>query len=170
MGLPADYGKSNNPADDAAENHPQHEGVTTKGHFAKGNPGGLKEISGGKKRRARRRLTAKVVQDLWEDWRDHGPAAIAAMRTQDPASYVRAALSLMPKDITLTINPIEKMTDDRLLEYIRSLEEAILATPTGYAGAVGETEGGTATTIEHEEAQSLSAIQETDGVPRGGLH
>lgn len=141
-----------------------------KGHFIAGNLGSKPGAPGLVKRRARRALTTKVMQDLWADWRDHGAEAIARLRKEDVSTYVRCAVSLLPKDITLNVNPIEQMPDDRLLEYIRSIEQAIVTAIASSVGAPSEIEGGTCETIIDQEADALPALQEAGGIPRGGMH
>jgi hypothetical protein len=49
---------------------------------------------GGKPADARNRVQAKFISALADDFDQHGPAAIAAMREKDPASYIRAIVSL----------------------------------------------------------------------------
>jgi len=147
-----------NPADPSDPVHPHTPDQSVKGHFLPGNSGTRKGVPGGRKRGSRVRFTAKVMHDLWADWRDHGAEAIARCREEDVSTYVRCAIALLPKDINVNVNPIEKMSDDRLLEYIRGLEEAIVAAVAAASGATGGDEGGAATTIEHEEIKSLSPV------------
>lgn len=158
MGLPKGYGSANNPAAETDEAHATAPDHSTKGHFVSGNRGAIKGAPFKIKRERRRVFTTKVLSDLLADWKEHGPSAIAACRLEDPSGYVRAAISLLPKDINVNVNPIEQMPDDRLLDYIRGLEETIVAAIAAGAGTTGGTEGGAGETIEHEEAQSLSSV------------
>lgn len=78
-----------------------------------GNPGG-------KPTGARDRFTRKVWTDWSNDWEIGGPDAIARVRRDDPATYVRVAASLMPKETEVTLrNELDQMTDAELRELIR---------------------------------------------------
>ena len=46
---------------------------------------------GGRPAGARNRLIKAILDDLLEDWREHGAAAIKLMRVERPGDYVRAA-------------------------------------------------------------------------------
>lgn len=159
MGLPKDYGAANNAPVSDDPPHPDHAGLSKRGHFTKGYASGYAGSKTGRKRGSRVKFTAKVMKDLWVDWRDHGAEAIARCRKEDVSTYVRAAVALLPKDINITVNPIAEMPDDRLLDYIRGLEEVIVAAIAASAGTACGIEGGAAETIIDQEAVALPTLQ-----------
>src|SRR5437763_9811353 len=69
---------------------------------------------------ARNALQGQFVTALADDFERHGAAAIAAMREKDPASYIPAIASLMPKEVEIG-RPMEGLTDDELRDAISAL-------------------------------------------------
>ena len=55
------------------------------------------------------------VAALYDDFQDHGSAAIAACRVEKPDVYVRVIASLLPKDVHLKVQSLDELTDDQLL-------------------------------------------------------
>ena len=49
------------------------------------------------------RLQAAFLNDLFEDWKEHGIEAIRVMRDEKPAEYVKVVASLMPKEVELDL-------------------------------------------------------------------
>ena len=86
-----------------------------------GNPGG-------KPLRARNRLSGAFLNELADDFDQHGRAAILACREQSPARYLAIIASLLPKELRLEHDrPLSGCTDEELtsmLDLVRSrLEE-----------------------------------------------
>jgi len=59
------------------------------------------------------------------DWEANGPAAIVKVRTEKPDAYLKVVASILPKDLNVNFNPADTMTDEQLIERIRSLDAAI---------------------------------------------
>jgi hypothetical protein len=62
------------------------------------------------------------------DWRrislqDHGSAAIAACRAEQPAVYLKVIASLLPKDVTLTTRNFDDLSDDQLMRKLALVTE-----------------------------------------------
>src|SRR5258707_1495250 len=51
----------------------------------------------GRPKGSRNRLSERFIADFCEVWEEHGIAALRTLVTSDPASLVRAAVSLIPK-------------------------------------------------------------------------
>jgi hypothetical protein len=85
---------------------------------------------GGRPLGARTKLTQKVLEDILADWRDNGPAAIKAMRIEDPAGYCRVVCSTLPKELTVeTVNSdLAELTDEELADAIAHIR-SLRATP-----------------------------------------
>jgi hypothetical protein len=56
---------------------------------------------GGRPRGARNRLARKFLDDLLEDWEEHGAGAIKIMRIEDPAKYVTIVAQVLPREFEL---------------------------------------------------------------------
>jgi hypothetical protein len=77
---------------------------------------------GGRPRGARNRLARKFLDDLLEDWEEHGAGAIKIMRIEDPAKYVTIVAQVLPREFELNIGPIEsELADDALDALIEAL-------------------------------------------------
>lgn len=72
-----------------------------------GNPAGRPKGS-------KNKLSEAFVDALYADWQERGPEAIRRCAEEDPAAYLRIIASIIPKDINVTVNPLEDMTDDEL--------------------------------------------------------
>lgn len=59
------------------------------------------------------------------DWEANGPAAIRVVRETKPDAYLKVVASILPKDLNVNFNPADTMTDEQLIERIRSLDAAI---------------------------------------------
>jgi hypothetical protein len=65
------------------------------GQYAKGSSGNL----GGNAQRTRHMFSKAFVEALLEDFREWGPQAIARVRTETPAAYLRICAMLVPTDV-----------------------------------------------------------------------
>src|SRR6188472_4623543 len=81
-----------------------------------GNPGGRPKGS-------RNRLSEDFVAALYDDFQDHGSAAIAACRAEKPDVYVRVIAGLLPKDMTIKVQQLDDLTDDQLMRKLAVLTE-----------------------------------------------
>src|SRR4051812_25541315 len=87
----------------------------SRGLFQKGSPPGP-----GRPKGARNKLSEALLEALDADFKEHGKNAITEMRQKDPAAYVRALVSLVPKEmhLTTTSSPFSELSDDDLAELI----------------------------------------------------
>lgn len=79
----------------------------------------------GRPKGARSKLGEAFIEDMLADWEANGPAAIRQVREKKPADYLKVVASILPKDLNVNFNPTEAMTDEQLIERIRSLDAAI---------------------------------------------
>ena len=91
--------------------------------FEKGN--NHSNGKGGRPKNSRNKLCRAVVEDLLNDWADGGAAAIKIMRMEDPSAYVRAMVSIIPKEI-LFQSGMADLDDDSLDELIVHIRERLL--------------------------------------------
>lgn len=59
------------------------------------------------------------------DWEANGPVAIRKVRETKPDAYLKVVASILPRDLNVNINQTDHMTDEQLIERIRSLDAAI---------------------------------------------
>src|SRR5690349_16800178 len=94
------------------------------GRFAKGfsgNPGGSPE--------ATRRLVNKAfLEALAKDFQEGGAQAIAKVRKEQPAAYMKICALLVPREMKVEhSNPLKDLTDEQLeamIEYLKASLEA----------------------------------------------
>ena len=87
------------------------------GRFITGNNGG------GRPKGSRNKLGEQLISDLYADWMEHGPAAIAAMRRQKPAEYVKVVAAILPKEVKVNERPLEEMSTDEIRDAIARIDE-----------------------------------------------
>lgn len=107
--------------------------------FKPGNPGRPKG--------ARNKLGEAFIEDLLHSWEAQGPEAISRVIQEKPEQYLKVIASLMPKDLNVNFNPTDEMTDDQLIQRVRSLSAAIQ--PFLDAQGTGPIVGGTGPETAH---------------------
>lgn len=65
--------------------------------------GGRNRAPAPRAQNARAMLGGAFLAAVYRDWRDHGPQALEAVRTERPHDYVRMVASLMPKEVASRI-------------------------------------------------------------------
>jgi Family of unknown function (DUF5681) len=73
--------------------------LTRRGQFQPGQSGN----PAGKPVGARSILTKSLIEDLAEEWREGGRAALKVLRIEKPDKFVLAALSILPKDVLVSL-------------------------------------------------------------------
>jgi len=86
-----------------------------------GNPAGRKPGS-------RNKLTEAFLKALCDDFEANGVDAIAAVRLEDPAAYVKVIAMLCPKELEMK-RPLGDLSDDELLDSIDALQRFVLGSP-----------------------------------------
>jgi hypothetical protein len=94
---------------------------TEQGRFVQGSSGN----PAGRPKGSRNKLSEAFWNDLAEAWDQHGKEAMKTLATEEPAKFVQVAASLMPKEVKVSQNPIEDMTDEQLEEAIAALSADI---------------------------------------------
>jgi hypothetical protein len=77
----------------------------------------------GRPKGSRNKLSEDFVAALYDDFQNHGPAAIAACRAEKPDVYVRVIASLLPKDVNMKVQQLDDLTDDQLMRKLAVLTE-----------------------------------------------
>ena len=101
----------------------------------------------GRPKGARNKLGEAFLEAMHADFAEHGVAAITAVREEKPDQYLKVIASILPRDLNVNINPNAELTDDQLVERIRSLDAAIR--PFLDSQGTGSVDGGTGPATAH---------------------
>ena len=95
--------------------------------------------------------------DLLEHWKEHGPAAIAAVYKDSPSTYLKCVAAVLPRDLNVNVNIYDGLTTDELRAQLLDLQAAAREFDrANRAPAKLELEG------TAEPTPNLPAIPETD--------
>jgi hypothetical protein len=134
-----------------AKTDPTYSPKRINGKFApgySGNPGGSLEAT-------RRSFNKDFLLALAADFKQHGPSAIARVRKEQPAAYMKICALLVPREMRVEhSSAIKAMTDEQIEAAIEAIQ-GMLAARAGEAAKVIE---GTAETV---------ALPAPDVVPDG---
>ena len=114
-----------------------------------GNPAGRPKGS-------RNKLAEACINDLYADWQEGGAAAIKKMRDERPHEYVRAVVSILPKEVK--IERIDDMTDDQLTKRISQLA-ADLGVALGIVEGANRAADGAEAPEGSDQAPSVQTLQ-----------
>jgi hypothetical protein len=96
-------------------------------------------------KRGKRTLGDDFLAAVRADFRTHGAGVIAEVRADKPDQYLKIVLSVLPKDLHVSINQLDGLSDDEIRSRIRGLEAALkpfledLGGEDGISGAAGGT-------------------------------
>ena len=110
--------------------------------------------TGGRSRGVKNRLSQAFLTALAEDFEQYGVEAIKICRVERPNEYLRVIAHLMPKELEVTVGPLQEISDvelEKLIEHARS--RIIDLTPNARTGEGSET--------DREPAKLLSSVSET---------
>jgi len=105
--------------------------------FKPGNPYGFKPGNPGRPHNARNKLTLRVFEDVLKHWQDpseHDPKmprginALERMYKHKPVEYVRAVLSILPKELQVE-SITQGMSPQELETIIVKIREYLATTP-----------------------------------------
>lgn len=91
------------------EQNPRYRGLKPFQPGQSGNPAG-------RPKGARSKLGEAFLENLLNDWSEHGVQAIADMRTKNPTDYCKVVASILPKEIAVTVSEYEDLSDAELAE------------------------------------------------------
>jgi len=104
------------------------------GQFLQGASGNPK----GRPVGARSKLGEAFLEALNKDFDAHGEQVICEVRVEKPDQYLKVIASLMPKEMSLTVNdPLEDLTDDEIATRLSSLHTALSSYLGDGSGDVG---------------------------------
>lgn len=92
----------------------------------------------GRTKGSRNKLGEDFLTDLLEVWGEKGKACIEATARDHPEKLVSIVAGILPKELNVTTNPAEELSDDDLAAGIASLR-AIIAAQQAREGSDSET-------------------------------
>jgi len=98
-------------------------------------------------KRTKKTLGDDFLAAVRADFRAHGAGVIAEVRADKPDQYLKIVLSVLPKDLHVSINQLDALSDEEIRSRIRGLEAVLrpfLEEPAdlgadGISGAAGGT-------------------------------
>ena len=79
----------------------------------------------GRPKGSRNKLCRAMVDDLAAEWAEGGAAALRIMRIEQPANFVRCALSILPREL-LVESAAADLDDDQLDDLIGRIQQHVL--------------------------------------------
>ena len=70
----------------------------------------------GRPKGARNRLGERFLDDLIDAWEQHGPTALVACATKEPAQFTKIVANILPKEVLLTALNVNATVDFSELE------------------------------------------------------
>jgi hypothetical protein len=111
----------------------------------------FKQGQGGRAKGVKNRLSHAFLTALVEDFEKHGEEAIKICRVEKPNEYLRVIAHLMPRELEISHNPIEVISDDELITYIEHIRVQL-------AGRVERIESRADEALDGEPAKLLPPI------------
>ena len=110
--------------------------------------------TGGRAKGVRNKLAGAFLNDLLEEWAIGGREALRIARVEDPVRFSIMVASLLPKEMTLEVGPLQELPDERLIEYIEFTERQL-------AGRIERIESRASETADGGQAPVLLSLPET---------
>lgn len=81
--------------------------------------------TGGRAKGVRNKLSHAFLTDLLEEWSAGGREALRIARVEDPVRFSIMVASLLPKEMTLEVGPLQELPEDKLIAYIEYTEREL---------------------------------------------
>jgi hypothetical protein len=88
--------------------------------FLPGNDG----HRGGRRAGARNKLQTAFLEDLANEWAEHGRGVIRIVRLEKPVEFMKAIIAVLPKELVLEQNMLADMSDEDIAAYLAILQRA----------------------------------------------
>lgn len=79
----------------------------------------------GRPKGSRNKLGEDFLSALQADFAEHGPATITKVRTERPHEYLKLVAGILPKELNVTTNAVEDLTDEELEAAIEILRRQV---------------------------------------------
>ena len=112
--------------------------------------------SGGRRRGARHRISTALLEAIAKDFEEFGEETVKITRLEKPVEYLRIVASLLPRELEVTIGPLQEISDEELELLIeRTRQQHRLIDVTANVGGREEE------TADREPVKLLSSVQKT---------
>ena len=88
----------------------------------------------GRQNGSRNKLGMSFVDAMLKDFEQHGEKVIETVRTEKPDQYLKVIASILPKELNVTTNRVEEMSDDDLAAGIAALQSVLAASAAREGG------------------------------------
>jgi hypothetical protein len=113
----------------------------------------------GRPKGSRHKLGEAFIQAMLNDFEEHGSKVVEAVRTEQPAQYLKVVASILPKELNIRTTATEEMSDDDLALGIAALQSILAAQSAGTGGPASP---------GHKQAALLQPVREAEIVPLAG--
>lgn len=86
---------------------------------------GRKASAAATPKRTKKTLGDDFLDAVRADFRAHGAGVIAAVRADKPDQYLKIVQSVLPKDLHVSLDHLETLSDDEIRRRIRGLEAVL---------------------------------------------
>jgi hypothetical protein len=76
---------------------------------------------------SRNKLGEAFIQDLCDDWKEHGPSVNARVRAEEPSVCLRVVVGVLPKELLVKEQTIADMTDAEVAEALEAVRAFLRA-------------------------------------------
>ena len=89
----------------------------------------------GRPKGSRTKLGEDFFSDMFDAWKEHGPAAFRVMATEEPVKFVQCVASVMPKQLDVKDERgLGDMSDSEIIEALDAIRSLTVANLTNAAG------------------------------------
>src|SRR5262249_44002363 len=81
--------------------------------------------TGGRARGVRNKIAHAFLTDLLEEWSAGGREALRIARIEDPVRFSAMVASLLPKEMSIEVGPLQEISDDQLTAYLEHAEREL---------------------------------------------
>src|SRR5262245_51022861 len=115
---------------------------------------------GGRRRGARHRISTALLEAIAKDFEEFGEETVRITRVVRPVEYLRIVASLLPRELEITVGPLQEISDQELELLIdRAREQHRLINVTPNVGGREEETADRAGSHRHCQYGPLSAPQ-----------
>ena len=90
----------------------------------------------GRRKGARHRISTALLEAIAKDFAEHGEEVVKITRIEKPVEYLRIVASLLPRELEITVGPLEQISDDELEKLIADARHKLIDITPG--AGVGE--------------------------------
>ena len=110
---------------------------------------------GGRRKGARHRISTALLEAIAKDFAEHGEEVVKITRIEKPVEYLRIVAGLLPRELEITVGPLQKISDDELEKLIADARHKLIdITPSNAGGGAGPAK-------DAEPARLLSPLSQT---------